>query len=218
MSKVHWCWSHWSPNFFHKKKSLTIYLFPCCVFVNQDSSCTFFKRKLRLVLQWFYRRPAPGDRRVKETLPPLVSLCGVSTSVEMVSNGYGSRAEISDCLRRPDDCVEDDYNDVSQRRDVTVSSKIEIILRRDIHRPLTAQQTGWSLFSTSHHHNSKTRIITIIRIKIEGYLDLLHSTTEAVKIVSKRGRERKGEKNALHYAFTAKSAKRRRKAKQVWTE
>ena len=79
---------------------------------------------------------------MKETLPPLVSLCGVSTSVEMVSNGYGSRADISDCLRRPDDCVEDDYNDVSQRRDVTVSSKIEIILRRDIYRPLTAQQTG----------------------------------------------------------------------------
>ena len=58
---------------------------------------------------------------MKETLPPRVSLCGVSTTVEIVSNRNGSRTDISDSVGRPGDCVEDSYNDVSRRRDVTIN-------------------------------------------------------------------------------------------------
>ena len=49
MSKVNWCRSHRSNNFFHNENSFAIYLFPCCVFVNQDLSCTCFQRKFRVI-------------------------------------------------------------------------------------------------------------------------------------------------------------------------
>ena len=69
MSKVHWCGSH----FFYNEESFPIYIFPCCMFVNKDSSWTCLQRKFRAVywMSYFSRLSLEILKRLPINLPQL---------------------------------------------------------------------------------------------------------------------------------------------------